>query len=594
MILLLLLLLGLVRGDPFEELRVAAGLTRREFLAPRMVQLLSSRSKDELPELANEKAVGIGPSVQEAWSAIKASPYSEDERRRHFPMMVNSVLWKNSMNNHNYIVRTSTTTPCAHAKQLHKYGAWAKVRWEPTSSTPYDGLWNERLTGLLRASRNGLLTTNTNPHFDAANRAQWDAISENSFADATAFRTKFSIALRLCRTTRLNECEDIVFLPRESVDWEQGNLFAQAQHTNVTLDAWTNSVFRQVSERPGEVDLSHVGKLSSPSSIRMVPSSALKDVWRPGYDWRESIARLPKHSKLYRVFDEHDDLIGTLMQESETWIASEVGDTRFTFHHHLDTKRSIDFRPVHAPPTIPLEWFQTPNLIYVIHAVILKEYPEMDTFFDIDMFSLVTDTQGSLNNVLFRLVMGFQPRYMQLVIPSRGSHLNYFINSTKEHNDFASKNRDTSNCNHVQELTIPIAPSSFYSSSVVGMFKKRQGFTTKPILSNAYELGALTNARVVNAPNTGLSSDETDRLPAKVRTLLKPILEVLVKHNKWFSKTFAKEKSFWRRINPNLRMLTAPLGEQAQLDPLTFRFGSEVDNDAWIDLEGRNRSCYVF
>ena len=440
-LLLACLLTALVDSDPLDELRRAANLTRAEFAWPRLVHALASRRPLRRPEHATETPPRIDGTVDGLWDAIAAQPYTAAERARHAPRSVNGEIWRNTMSNHNFITRTSTTSPCPHAKTLHAFGAWAQVRWTPADPTPYDGLWARTTDGMVRASRNGLMATSDDPRFAASNRDAWDTIDD----PALRFRTKFSLALRLCPTAHLRECEDVVFLPPYAVDWERGQLFAQPQHTNVTMDPWTTAAFQQVSERPGEVRLDHVGKDRSPSSIVATPSKALVAAWREGEDWREAIATLGEGTPLYAVRDQDGRPIGTLTQTSTTWIASEVGDSRVTFHHHLDEERNLDFRPVRAPRDLPLSWLFAPNLVYVLNSALYRANPQLDPLFGAPL----APWQRALVNAL--------PAYVVMSAPSRVSLLNYMVNSTDALVDFARRNVDLADLAQAIGIGVPSA-----------------------------------------------------------------------------------------------------------------------------------------
>ena len=92
-------------------------------------------------------------------------------------------------------------------------------------------------------------------------------------------------------------------------------------------------------------------------------------------------------------------------------------------------------------------------------------------------------------------------------------------------------------------------------------------------------------AQTLVNPNTGLIDADVD---ASVWT---PIFAVLRRHRAWFDEAFAKEKAWWQGVDPSVSLMVEFAAYQP--DPTRYRFGDEVENDAWIDLEGGNRGCVV-
>jgi len=570
-----------VSSDPLGDLRHASGFSRDDFLKYRFISAVSRVFPAKRPSILSENWVEIGETVDGIWDAIKESPYTLDEMRHHKPKNVNGVIWQNTMSNHNFIIRTSTTSPCPHAKKLHAFGSWARVRWDAEPGTPYDGLWNQsNLTGLLRASRNGLLIKNTHPLGASEYRSEWANTSKISVSENTAFTTKFSVALRLCLTHVLAGCEDIVFLPKETVAWEGGHLFAQHQHTNVTFDPWTSQAFSQVSTEPGFVNLSHVGEHSSPLELRLEPTDALVDAWESGKDWRLSISKLPQDTVLYVAFDENDIPIGNLTQTSDTWVASEVGDTRVTFNHHVKEDVNLNFQPIHVR-AIPLEWLFAPSLIHLLNTILYQENPDLDPFFGTEEIFL-----SFAGNDKFRLTL-LEPiiHYVISTVPSTGSLLNYFVNSTEDIQRFAAGNINGTDIAQSNDIAMLGAVNG-----EVGRFTGRwttpfYDFTTEPRFDDEHMTRLQqVSANILTNRNTGLSNTKLT-----IPTRWFGVLDVLLKHKSWFDEAYRREFTFWRTIGRE--SLFSQLIASSQNDPRRFRFTNDIESDAWIDTRGNNRSC---
>jgi len=488
------------------------------------------------------------------------------------------------MSNHNFIIRTNKTSPCPHAKKLHAFGSWARVRWDAEPGTPYDGLWNQtNLQGLVRASRNGLLLKSTHPLGTAENRDRWGDTEAFSLANATEFVTKFSIALRLCPSNFLAGCEDIVFLPKKTVAWEGGHLFGQTQHTNVTgLDPWTKVAFSQVSTEPGFVKISHVGEDSSPTELRLEPSKTFVEIWENGKDWRQTIALLPKGTVLYTAYDEHNNRIGNLTQTSESWVASEVGDTRVTFHHHIKEDASIDLQPTQAPPSIPIEWFWVPSIITIINRMIYRAFPQVDPFFGISKADIAkhltrNPVLQSVASALFDEVVTFTP--------STGALTNYFIPNTAETIRFAERNQATANILQSIDATM-VATQLGAFGRTSGQWETKPTFTTSPRYNQRTQamIQSIQTNLIANTNTNSGTGNDLDEIQA-----VHQVTEVLRRHKTWFANAFQREHAFWRRMGRE--SLASNVHYAAQNDPRRFRFALDIENDAWVDIHGGNRSC---
>jgi len=568
--------------DPMTKLQRASGLTRGEFIVPRLIQSIARFFPPDRPSVATEQVSEIGETVQKLWEAIHEKPYTLDEMRHHVPKNVNGVIWQNTMSNHNFIVRTNKTSPCPHAKKLHAFGSWARVRWDAEPGTSYDGLWNRtNLTGLVRASRNGMLLKSTSEMGNPENRDQWKNRSSLLIEENSVFATKFSMALRLCKSNVLAFCQDIVFLPRETAAWQGENLFAQPQHTNVTFNPWISQAFQQVSTEPGIVNLSHIGEDSSPTELRLEPSKTFVEIWENGKDWRQTIAKLPKGTVLYTAYDENGVRIGNLTQTSESWVASEVGDTRVTFHHHLKEDASIDLQPILAPHSIPLGWLGTPSLIFILNSIVFKDNLDIDPFFGSKESAL-----GFVGNN--KLVQQLAEPFVLAAFkttPSLGSLLNYFVNSTATLEEFAVQNTKTADVTQSLDLGM-LGPYNAESGRVGGRFEQWDWKFVQSPRWNLRVIGSLQTftGTILFNQNTGLTSTRF-----QIPDCWPLVMNVLRKHARWFATTFRREHAFWRRTDIE-SLQTASLFA-AQNDHREFRFSFDLESDAWIDIHGNNRSC---
>ena len=175
--------------------------------------------------------------------------------------------------------------------------------------------------------------------------------------------------------------------------------------------------------------------------------------------------------------------------------------------------------------------------------------------------------------------------------------LNFFENATEEVLAFDAAVIKTTDGVQGVGLENMASPSAIYASSVLGAFTETAGFTANPRLGGGFDASAVVGKAVLGARNSGLlvtlTPLETNLSHESVRLLWEPVFAVLQKHHAWFAAAFAREKRFWRSVNPNLNMVMWTASGGAQNDRRVYRFGDEVENDARIDLQGGNRGCVV-
>ena len=227
---------------------------------------------------------------------------------------------------------------------------------------------------------------------------------------------------------------------------------------------------------------------------------------------------------------------------------------------------------------------------------------ELDNFFDVGEL-LKTQPRAALGlpegpaGSALLAVLQLQPRFFQLAFLSSGTMLNFFVNATQEQSLLGPLLRKTSDAVLGVAFQNMASPSALSTSSVLGAFTEMAGFTANPRLSGGFDVNAVVGKAVLGARNSGLlvtlTPLETNLSHESVRLLWEPVFAVLQKHHAWFAAAFAREKRFWRSVNPNLNMVVWTASGGAQNDRRVYRFGDEVENDARIDLQGGNRGCVV-
>lgn len=238
--------------------------------------------------------------------------------------------------------RLSDEAPPQWKKAIHAHGSVAKVKFVPTSNTPFTGLFKGVDYGLLRLSVTG----------DPADRGFAPGLALKLFVDG-------------------QPSENVSALVSLSGQGKNYNFFAH-EFSNIVPEEkslgpkFINLIFRRVSKYPRRLYLQGFGEIDQkghkesvpyyPERIFLVPNSKIQFAESPPHDFRHDFATIEPGTLLFSVYgvapnqggDEvtagtTDDieqpayrqkaqLMGTLETTSK-FIASFYGDSRLFFRH---------------------------------------------------------------------------------------------------------------------------------------------------------------------------------------------------------------------------------------------------------------------
>lgn len=231
---------------------------------------------------------------------------------------------------------SSDETPPRWKKAIHAHGIVAKIKFVPTSDTPFTGLFQGADYGFLRLS---LLGDPTKRGFAPGLAVKW-LVSEKPSAD-------FSALVSLA-----GQGKNSNFFAHEF-----SNIVPAVNQLGPRL---INLIFRRVTKFPTKISLQDLGGVNQqgqlistpfyPKQVFLVPNSGIQFSERSKSDFRDELASIPSGTLLFSVYAvdpsnmgdqaiaqsgdrEQARHIGDIVTTSE-FVSSFYGDSQLFFRHH--------------------------------------------------------------------------------------------------------------------------------------------------------------------------------------------------------------------------------------------------------------------
>lgn len=226
------------------------------------------------------------------------------------------------------ISHTSDEMPQSRRRIIHTYGSCAMVTFVPAEETPYTGLFNSTVPGIIRASVVTYDVNNLMPgialKFYIDGHASLNVVALHSIdgqgKDYNFFANPFSNIIPPSKSAFMRSVL---------------NFFTKA----AKLFTADGSAMKVSLSPLGKVDVSGavVDSPASPERVYFYPSEFVMQDSSDNRDFRIKLGELSEGVKLFDVFAETESgllLIGKVNLESK-FTASVYGDNRIFFQHHV-------------------------------------------------------------------------------------------------------------------------------------------------------------------------------------------------------------------------------------------------------------------